>query len=101
MNEPGQPCEKMSGMALGSEERSCTKCSCGKAFHMMLTLLEPNVAQQAARVTTSSSVFAEHHSKHEQVVLAWRINSVKGNHRTAALNGLLHCKVRHSRVAGR
>ena len=28
MKEPGQPCEKMSGMAFGSEERSCRKCSC-------------------------------------------------------------------------
>lgn len=31
MKEPGQPWENMRGMALGSEERSCTKCSCREA----------------------------------------------------------------------
>lgn len=35
MKDPGQPCEKMSGMAFGSEERSCTKWSC-KCRHPLL-----------------------------------------------------------------
>lgn len=66
IKEPGQPCEKIRGMALGSEERSCTKCSCTKASHSPLHALYAKRPQTGC-VTTSCAVPVVHLGRNDTV----------------------------------